>query len=93
MGMRLLPANSKDPVWFEADLAIANKHPGLEEIFKGTEWAGTRWSDALHDLEFRRSDGSTQSVAVLGQMRYGGPSQPGVGVPAEFLPSLSDEGP
>jgi hypothetical protein len=90
MGIRLLQATKTTP-WSEADLAIANKHPGLDRIFKDTEWAGGRSADALQDLEIRLPDGQCFKTARTGPVRFDGPQSRSVLVPAAVLPSTKDE--
>jgi hypothetical protein len=91
MGLRLLPYAGEP--WSQADLAIANKHPGLEIIFRGTDYAGSKWAEILRDLEFLNDDGSRMKVTSVGPIRYGGPKPRGLQVPAAVLPSLADEEP
>lgn len=91
MGLRLLPIAGEP--WSAADLAIANKHPGLENIFRGTDFANAKWAEILRDLEFLNDDGSRLKVTPVGPTRFGGPKPRGLLVPASVLPSLADEEP
>jgi hypothetical protein len=95
MGLRLLAANVHDrnPNWLETDLAIANVHPGLDEIFAGSDWSNGGWADVLPDLEFHTPEGSRVGVQRHGPVQFGGPKSRGVLVPASCLPSMKDEEP
>jgi hypothetical protein len=95
MGLRLLPADLKDknPLWFLADLGIANTHDGLMRIFEGSDWSDGRWADVLCHLEFRPIGGDKVKVSLHGPVRFGGPQSRGVLVPSLFLPSMADEEP
>lgn len=93
MGLRLLPADDKRTPWYEADLGIANKHPGLERVFFGSEFANGRWADILPNLEIVLADGSRFKASSHGPVRFGGPQSRGVLIPAAVLPSIKDEEP
>jgi hypothetical protein len=69
------------------------KHPGIERVFKESDWANGRWADVLTDLELRSVDGQVFKAMPIGPVRYGGPQCRGLLVPAAVLPSIKDEEP
>lgn len=65
-------------------LLVANKHVGLERIFRGTRWANGVWRQALGDyLPGARSWGSTA--------RFDGISVRATAIPESFIPSENKE--
>lgn len=62
--------------WQEAGFVVANKHPTLTDIYKGTRWEGGSWRSALRQLE-----GAKPAEAV----RFSGTAQRGTWVPDSYV--------
>lgn len=85
-GVRLvLPPGETE--WEKADLAIANKHPGLEDVFRDRpEWSGEKWNQIMKGLVGSRSQKREEPA-----LRFAGPPTRALLVPSVYLPRLSDE--
>jgi len=70
---------AEDP--YRREIVIADNHPGLEEIFKGTDWAKSGWRKVLPQMETPKGSPERLPNAIFfGQVR-----SRGVRIPLEVL--------
>lgn len=76
LGLRFLDVSGQ-----RVALLVANRHPGLEDLFRGSKWSMGGWQSSLSRL----GDGDVRQYEL--PMQFGGPKSRCLYIPAVLLPA------